>query len=114
MKKFDAGILHNYVVGEQVSRFSQMNTPNRLFEYLVARVKPIVIKNTLRDVEDIINEIGFGVIADSYSEAVSIIGHSISSGSEPIPLDIKRFNFSNYFKTLSSIYNKQMRQSELS
>jgi len=114
MKKFDAGILHNYVVGEQVSRFSQMNTPNRFFEYLITGVKPIVIKNTLRDVENIIDEIGFGVVAESYSGAVSIIRLSISSSSESIPLDIKRFNFSNYFKMLLSIYNKHMSQSEIS
>jgi hypothetical protein len=107
MKKFDAGILHNYVIGEQVSQFSQMNTPNRFFEYLVAGVKPIVLKNSLLDVEDTINEIGFGVVAESYSEAVSIIRSSILSNEKVKPLNMYLLSFSRYFEVLSSVINKE-------
>jgi hypothetical protein len=105
MKKFDAGVLHNYVNGEQVSKFSKMNTPNRFFEYLVAGVKPIVLKNTLLDVEEIINELEFGIVAESYSEAVKKLKFSIESDDIQSPVKNRGLNFSAYFKVLSSAYS---------
>jgi hypothetical protein len=113
MKKFDAGILHNYVAGEEVSRFSQMNIPNRFFEYLVSGVKPIVIKNSLCDVEDAINDIGFGVIAESYTEAVAFLKDCVKSSERQDYSKSHRFHFSNYFKILYDIYRKDIKLTKI-
>jgi hypothetical protein len=106
MKKFDAGILHNYVAGEKVSQFSKMNTPNRFFEYLVADIIPIVIKNTLLDVEEIINKINYGIVAESYPDAIAILKKILVSGIKPETKTLHSINFSIYINTLVSAYER--------
>ncbi len=68
LNKYDAGILHNYDPNDKISVFSNFNVPNRLFEYQIANVKPILIRNTMLEVEKILIESNFGVIGNSYEE----------------------------------------------
>lgn len=69
LAKFDYGILHNYEEGELTNAFSRINIPNRLYEYFVSDVRPIVLENTLEEVENIIRDIEFGLIVKNYKEA---------------------------------------------
>ena len=73
-----------------------MNTPNKFFECLLVGVKLIVLKNTLLDVEDTINNIDFGIVAKSYSEVVAAIRSSILSNEKCKPLDMYQLSFSKF------------------
>jgi len=68
---YDFGIIHNYEEGEATNSFSRINIPNRLFEYYASGVMPIVLRNTLMEVEQIIEDSNFGLIVDNYKEAAS-------------------------------------------
>lgn len=68
---YDFGIIHNYEEGESTNSFSRVNIPNRLFEYYASGVMPIVLRNTLMEVEQIIEDSNFGLIVDNYKEAAS-------------------------------------------
>ncbi len=69
LKRYDAGILHNYVEGEPITAFTQMNIPNRLYEYLIADVLPIVIRGTMLDVQEMVESTGYGIVVQSYDAA---------------------------------------------
>lgn len=73
LKRYDAGLLHNYRENESIARFTRMNVPNRLYEYQLAGVLPVVLKGTLLDVEDIIRDTGFGLIGSSYVEVAEML-----------------------------------------
>ena len=81
LSKFDFGIIHNYKEGEETNNFSKMNIPNRLFEYTAANVKPIIIRNTLLEVEHIILKENYGIIADTYKDAANQMHEKINENS---------------------------------
>jgi len=82
LKRYDAGIMHNYVEGEEINKFTKMNVPNRLFEYQMASVLPVVFKGTMLDVEDIIKETDFGIIVKDYDELKQILYENIKNNVE--------------------------------
>jgi hypothetical protein len=105
LNKYDAGILHNYDPKDQISIFSNFNIPNRLFEYQIANVKPIIIKDTMKDVENILIESNFGIIGSSYID----VSKQLYENVDKIDLIEERFLYSYkkftdaFFQVLKSI-----------
>lgn len=99
LAKYDFGIIHNYEEGEETSIFSKINIPNRVFEYMSSNVQPIVLRDTLTEVENIIRTEGFGLIVDTYQEASEEMNKSINQ-SENSDLS---FKFSKTFETFFQI-----------
>lgn len=81
LKRYDAGILHPPVPeeNEDLKRFQEINVPNRLFEYQIARVMPISEKHSTPAVDRIISETEFGIVFDSYDELADRLKKSLSS-----------------------------------
>jgi hypothetical protein len=96
LKKYDAGILHNYIEGEEITIFSKFNIPNRLYEYQIADVMPIVIKGTLNEVEKIIKDTEFGIIEDSYESVCKALKIIVNDRIQIKPFKMNSYlNFSN-------------------
>lgn len=93
---YDYGILHNFINGESVSYFDKFNIPHRFFEYQIAKVIPIVIKNQTIVVEQLIKEKNCGLILNNYSEL-----ENYSLVNEINFLDV---SFKNYLHALYSHY----------
>ncbi|MGF1721718.1 hypothetical protein L4D20_16945 [Vibrio kyushuensis] len=68
LKGYTAGLLHNYVEDEDINAFSEMNVPNRLFEYLISDVPSVLKLSTLKDAEDLIKSMDFGILYQDYDE----------------------------------------------
>jgi hypothetical protein len=100
LAKFDFGIIHNYVEGELINDFSKINIPNRVFEYFTAQVEPIVIHNTLVEVESIILQEGYGIIADSYQEAARKMHERIKNTSSK---NTEKFKVTRTFESFMKI-----------
>jgi len=83
LKRYDAGILHNFVEGEPIAEFTRINIPNRLYEYQICDVLPIVVRDTMLDVEDILRKTGFGIIASTYPEAGETLKEMIDKRQYP-------------------------------
>ena len=81
--------------------------PNKFYEYLLSGVKLFVLKNTLPDVEETINDIDLGLVVKSYSEVVFSIRGSILSNKMCKLLDMYQLSFSRYFKFMTSVINKE-------
>jgi|GEM_PF-604206 len=105
LKRYDAGILHNYVEGEPISLFTKINIPNRLYEYQIADVLPIVISNTMLDVEDIIKDTGFGIIASDYSEVSEKLMEIVRRNRKPIIFEGELPTFGKFVDILLNAYN---------
>ena len=101
LKKYDAGILHNYIEGEEISIFSKFNVPNRLYEYQISDVMPIVIKGTLNEVEKIIEETNFGIIAQSYDKACEMLKNLITD-----KIQVESFKMNNFIDFSNIILKK--------
>lgn len=69
-KDFDYGLLHNFEKNEVINNFNKINIPNRTFEYICMGIKPILIKNTLIEVEKLIYGFNFGIVLESYSQLI--------------------------------------------
>lgn len=83
--RYDAGVLHNVVPGEDVSAFSRINIPTRLFDYQLAGVLPIAVRGTLPEAEALIVASGFGVVCESYGEAVTGLSLGEASTRPQVP-----------------------------
>ena len=103
LSKFDFGIIHNYKEGEETNNFSKMNIPNRLFEYMAANVKPIIIRNTLIEVEDIILKENYGIIADTYKDAANQMHEKINENSTTKAKYQYSQSFESFMETLFSV-----------
>jgi len=70
LKRYDAGILHNSTSDcfSSIEKFQQINIPNRLYEYQMTDVVPIIQKNTLKATEKLIQETNYGIIYNNYDE----------------------------------------------
>ena len=68
LSSYDFGVLHNFRVDSDVSRFDKINIPNRLYEYLLAGVVPIVKRGETIVVEDLFNHYRCGFIYDSLKD----------------------------------------------
>lgn len=98
ISKYDFGIIHNYEEGEETSKFSKINIPNRVFEYMAANVQPIVLRNTLTEVENIILSEKFGIIVNSYEEASTEMHNKINKNKIN-----KKFKFSKSFEAFINV-----------
>lgn len=103
LKSYTAGLLHNFVADEEINSFSEMNVPNRFFEYLICNVLPVVKKNTLKDAEDLINSIGFGVIYENYDELAYTLKDIEKT--KVISSIKKRYSFLRFTKILVNGFN---------
>jgi hypothetical protein len=104
LSKFDFGIIHNYNEGEETSVFSKINIPNRVFEYMAANVQPIVLRNTLNEVERIIETEGYGVIVDTYHEACIEMHRRINMKEKDKTIFSFSKSFETFFETLKSSF----------
>ena len=62
LSSYDFGILHNYIEGADVSKFDNVNIPNRIYEYLISNVIPIVPKGHSIVIEELFKSKGIGCI----------------------------------------------------
>lgn len=70
LKRYDAGILHLNILDsiDPLAQFQQINIPNKLYEYQMAGVVPILESNSLPAAEKIIHETQFGIVYNNYDE----------------------------------------------
>jgi len=70
LKRYDAGIMHPQIPIENyaLKKFQQINIPNRIYEYQIADVVPLVQAGTSKDVERLIKNTNFGIIFKDYDE----------------------------------------------
>jgi hypothetical protein len=68
LAKYDFGILHNFIEGESVSAFDRYNIPHRFYEYQLANVIPVVLRNQTFVLERLIEIENCGIILENYSE----------------------------------------------
>jgi len=104
LKRYDAGILHNYVEGEPITSFTKINIPNRLYDYQLSDVLPIVISGNMLDVEDIIKDTKFGIIASDYNEVAEKL-KEIVKGKRNINFYGKLPCFNDFVEVLLKAYN---------
>lgn len=104
LKKYDAGILHNYVEGEPINKFTKVNIPNRLYEYQMAGVLPIVIEGTILDVEDIIKKTNFGIIAKDYKEVAEILWERVKNKEKTV-IEFEIPTFRNFTEVLFKAFD---------
>lgn len=85
LKRYDAGILHPPVPEWDIKlyNFQRLNVPNRLFEYQMADVLPLVQKGALSSVEQIIKDTSFGVIYNNIDELTDALYANVASGRYP-------------------------------
>jgi hypothetical protein len=102
LKSYDAGILHNVVEGEKINLFSNMNVPNRLFEYLLSDVESIMLKGHMDDVEEFLRSLEFGVVENNYKDVADKLYKKIGSRNQHT-VDIERklkYSFENFCSIL--------------
>ena len=94
--EFDYGFLHNYIKGESVNRFNSINIPNRIFEYLNMGIKPIILKDTLIEAEDLLKSVNVYFAIDDYNKLYE------KHIEEPKTFDFKtnKLTFEEFFKVL--------------
>lgn len=70
LKRYDAGVLHaDEMTGrDDVDEFEKINIPNRIYEYEISGVQPLVKKDLYDWVEKHIQEKSFGIIYDDYKD----------------------------------------------
>lgn len=68
LSSYDYGILHNYVKGADVSIFDNVNLPNRIYEYLIAGVVPIVPKGQSIVIEELFEKHKVGYVYSDLEE----------------------------------------------
>jgi len=70
LKRYDAGILHPRIPegNRSLQRFQQINIPNRIYEYQIADVAPLVQAGTSKEVERVIADTNFGIIFRDYDD----------------------------------------------
>lgn len=103
LKKYDAGILHNYNSSDEISVFSKINIPNRLYEYQMCNVRPILIYDTMEEVEKIISNTNFGFLGHSYEDICSKMKEFVKNSIQP-EINISTVNSYNDFSDI--ILNK--------
>lgn len=103
LKKYDAGILHNYNSSDKISIFSKINIPNRLYEYQMCNVRPILIYNTMEEVEKIISNTNFGFLGNNYAEICSKMKGFVKEENQP---DINISTINSYSDFSEIILNK--------
>jgi len=99
LKSYDAGVLHNFVPGENVSLFSSMNVPNRLFEYVMCNVNPILLTGQMQDAEDLLKSLNFGIIERDYDSIASALVESVNSSLKAgtkVCENSNKYNFKRY------------------
>jgi hypothetical protein len=103
LKSYDAGILHNMVSGEAINLFSEMNVPNRLFEYLLCDIHPIVIRSGMLDAESLLGSLEYGIVANDYEEVARLLKNVIvnPSGGSLIYKKAKKYNFKRFVSIIS-------------
>lgn len=81
LKRYDAGILHPPVPQDNVElyRFQQINIPNRIYEYQMADVVPLVEANSAAEVERFIAETSFGIVFTDYDDLCEKLYELINS-----------------------------------
>jgi len=102
LSNYDAGILHNIKSDEKISIFSKMNIPNRFYDYIISGVIPLVIKQQMDDIEELINCLKFGIICknvkDFKKEIINFNFNNIETER------IKSLTFKNYAKIIRTLY----------
>jgi hypothetical protein len=72
LSKYDFGILHNYIKGSDVSIFDNVNIPNRIYEYLISGVVPIVPKNHSIAIEELFKLYNVGYVYENLKELKNV------------------------------------------
>ncbi len=96
LASYDYGILHNFINGESVSYFDKYNIPHRFFEYQLANVIPVIVKDQTIVVEQLILEKKCGLVVREYSD---ILNH--------IPEDELNFLKVSFKDFISALYNNR-------
>lgn len=68
LSRYDYGILHNFVEGTSNSEFDKYNIPHRYYEYLLAHVTPVLLKNKTLVMQRIMEEKRTGVLYTAIHE----------------------------------------------
>jgi hypothetical protein len=70
LKKYDGGILHTDIASNRndVKIFQDINIPNRIYEYYIAQVPPIIKKGSAKEIENLIKQTKLGFIYEDYKD----------------------------------------------
>ena len=71
LASYDYGILHNFIKGESVSYFDKYNIPHRFFEYQLANVIPVIVKDQTIVVKQLILDKKCGIVVQEYSDLLN-------------------------------------------
>jgi hypothetical protein len=99
LKRYDAGILHAETQEKNLSlyEFQKINIPNRIYEYQMCGVLPIIFDGDAIETKKLIKKSEFGIIYSSYDDLASKLYYTISSS--PKELD-KIFSFRDFSNIL--------------
>jgi hypothetical protein len=113
LKRYDAGILHSPIPESVIPlyEFQQLNIPNRLYEYQIADVVPLLQKETLPAVEQIINETNFGITYNDYDDLAYKLNQLVK-GDVKKSLELEKINDCSKFasvllKSASNLLNRK-------
>lgn len=101
LKRYDAGIMHNHNENapEDFSLFQMINIPNRIYDYQIANVVPIVRTGSLPETEAIIEKTDYGIVYQDINRLVSQIHQLVNENDFSKNRDIKSFfSFSDFTK----------------
>lgn len=70
LSRYDYGVLHNFIEGNSTSEFDKYNIPHRYYEYELAHVAPILLKDKTIVMQDLILSNKSGIIYENPNEIV--------------------------------------------
>lgn len=99
LKRYDAGILHNYNDNdpESFTLFQKINIPNRIYDYQTAKVIPIVRAGVLPETERIIKKTKFGIIYREIDELTDQLHQMVNGNNYLESIDNDYFYSANDF-----------------
>lgn len=105
LKRYDAGILHNSSSNvEPFTKFQKINIPNRLYEYQISNVLPILKYDELPATREVIKDSNFGIIYEDFQDLSLQLRDIVNSNYTYSIYEIKTFkDFVNVL--LDSIFN---------
>ena len=68
LSRYDYGVLHNFVEGTSTTEFDKYNIPHRYYEYELAHVAPILLKDKTVVMQDLIIKNKSGIIYENPKE----------------------------------------------
>jgi len=97
LKRYDAGILHAETEEKNFSlyEFQKINIPNRIYEYQMCGVLPIIFDGDAIETKKLIERSAFGIIYSSYNDLASKLYYAISSSPKELDKIPSFRDFSN-------------------